>query len=139
MIFDRDRSHPIATSIEIPQAILDIWIPRKNQIVMVEAIALPIAAATFAEALKDKMVLWMIDSDSVLGAMVKGYSDREDICSTAGIFWQQMREMGVDVYLDRIPTDGNLSDGPSRGFWATAMKAGWRIVPAVIPDELKMK
>ena len=54
-------------------------------------------------------------------------------------FLGDIREMKTEVYLDRIPTDGNLSDGPSRGFWAVAMKAGWKIVPAVIPDELKIK
>ena len=78
----------------------------------------------------------MIDSDSVFGAMVKGYSDRIDICSTAGIFWEQMRQFCTDIYLDRIPTDGNLSDGPSRGSWRLAAEYGWAMVPARIPVAL---
>ena len=78
----------------------------------------------------------MIDSDSVLGAIVKGYSDRFDICSTAAIFWERIRRLGIEVYVDRIPTDGNLSDGPSRGSWRFAAEFGWLFVPAQIPEEL---
>ena len=70
------------------------------------------------------------------GSFVKGYSDRDDICSTAAIFWEMMREYQSDAYLDRIPTDGNLSDGPSRGSWRLAAELGWAMVPAEIPPDL---
>ena len=91
VIFDKGLFWPICCSEEVPRRIIDTWIPRANQIAMVEAIALPVAAETFKDVLKGKRVLWMLDSDSVFGAMVKGYSDRMDICSTAAIFWEQMR------------------------------------------------
>ena len=70
--FARGRQTPVAFSIEIPREVMDTWIPRKTQIVMVEAIALPVAAETFRELIQDKNVLWLIDSDPVLGAAIKG-------------------------------------------------------------------
>ncbi len=53
---------------------------------MVEAIALPVAAETFAEILNGKRKIWLIDSDPVLVAAVKGYSAQEDICTVIGAF-----------------------------------------------------
>ncbi len=73
-----------------------------------------------------------------LGAIVKGYSDREDISSTVAGIWQLLRRWQIEVYFDRIPTDGNLSDGPSRGSWREAGNHGWAVMPAVIPDCVSM-
>ena len=138
VIFTRDRETPMATTIEIPKAVMDQWIPRKTQVVMVESIAVVIAMETFGDILRGKRVLWMMNSEAVLGAIVKGYSDRFDICNTAALFWGMVRSRDVEVYADRIPTDGNLSDGPSRGSWRIAAESGWAFVPAQIPADLML-
>ena len=78
----------------------------------------------------------LIDSESVWGSIVKGYSDREDICSLVSVIWEQIRRMKAEPYFERIPTDGNLSDGPSRLIWGIAGRCGWGIVPARIPEGL---
>jgi len=80
----------------------------------------------------------MIDSEAILGAIVKGYSDGCDICNTAAMFRGTVRSRDVEVYADRRPTDGNLSDGPSRGSWRIAAAPGWAFVPAQIPAELML-
>ena len=105
---------------------------------MVESTAVVVAMETFGEILRGKRVLWMIDSEAVLGAIVKGYSDRFDICNTTALFWEMVRSRDVEVYADRIPTDGNLSDGPSRGSWRIAAESGWAFVPAQIPADLML-
>ena len=74
--FSKDRNIAIATSEEIPGEIMDLWIPRETQIVMVEAIALPVAAETFRTLLRSKRVIWLVDSDAVLGAAIKRHSAR---------------------------------------------------------------
>ena len=83
-------------------------------------------------------VIWLVDSDPVLGAGIKGYSAREDICSGIAAFWEIMREANVSVYLDRIPTDDNLSDGPSRAKWDLDGTCGWAPVRARIPGALRL-
>ena len=80
----------------------------------------------------------MLDSESVFGSIVKGYSDREDICSVSAITWEIMRRCEAEVYFERIPTDGNLSDSPSRGSWRLAAELGWAMVPAEIPASLQV-
>ena len=123
---------PVAFSTEIPQEVANTWLPRKTQIVMIEALALPVAAETFRSLIKGRNVLWLVDSDPVLGAAVKGHSALEDVCSGITAFWEIIRDEGAKVYLDRIPTDGNLSDGPSRAVWRPAGQCGWATVTAKI-------
>ena len=103
---------------------------------MIEALALPVAAETFRSLIGGRNVLWLVDSDPVLGAAVKGHSALEDVCSGITAFWEIIREVGARVYLDRIPTDGNLSDGPSRAVWRPAGQCEWATVAAKIPARL---
>ena len=116
---------------------MDLWIRRETQIVMIEAVALPVAAETFRGLIRGKNVVLLVDSDPVLGAAVKGYSAEEDIYSGIAAFWEIIREETARVYLDRIPTDGNLSDGPSRAAWNLVGQCGWATVQARIPDSRK--
>ena len=52
------------------------------------------------------------------------------------MFWEIVREANVSVYLDRIPTDGNLADGPSRAVWDLIGRCGWALAGARIPAAL---
>ena len=56
----------------------------------------------------------------------------------SAITWEMMRRYEAEVYLERIPTDGSLSDGPSRGSWRLASELGWAMVPAEIPASLQV-
>ena len=78
----------------------------------------------------------MIDSESALGSLVKGYSALEDICDLVGVFWQSVDESRTLVYLDRIPTDSNPADAPSRNRMSTAIELGWVITEAVMPERI---
>ena len=48
------------------------------------------------------------------GALVKGYSAIDDFGDLLGCFWKTAMEHELAVYVDRFPTDSNVSDGPSR-------------------------
>ena len=135
--FAKERNVAITTSEEVPKEIMDMWIPRETQISMIETIALPVVAETFKGIIGGRRVIWLVDSDPVLGAGIKGYSAREDICSGIAVFWEIMREANVSVYLDRIPTDGSLSDGPSRAAWDLIGQCGWAAVRARIPGSIR--
>ena len=42
-------------------------------------------------------------------------SKKEDMCELTGLFWHLAAVHSVAPYIDRVPTDGNPADGPSRG------------------------
>ena len=138
VVFSRDFKVPLACGCEIPAAVVNTWSDRASQIVVVELIATVVAIHTFEPVIRDKKIVWLIDSESVLGGLIKGNSDREDLGPLVNLFWKAVRDASISVYLDRIPTDGNLSDKPSRSVWSIAAQAGWAVIPAVVPDSVRV-
>ena len=112
---------------------MDRWLPRKNQISMVEMFGAVLAVFTFKACLRGKRVILFVDSEAVEGALVKGYSCKEDICELTGIFWELVAEYEMVVYIDRVSTDANIADKPSRGDMAIATRCGWEVVAAEWP------
>lgn len=77
-----------------------------------------------------------VDSEAVEGALVKGYSARSDLCELVGVFWQMALELRLNVYIDRVPTDANCSDCPSRNKLAIGEALGWKTVLARWPKNV---
>jgi hypothetical protein len=75
----------------------------------------------------------------VEGALVKGYSSRSDICELVGVFWDLVLELQSLVYIDRVPTDANCSDGASRDKLWIGEKLGWKTVPAQSPIKVHFR
>ena len=67
----------------------------------------------------------LVDSESALGAAVKGYSTREDISDLVTRLWDCINRHRIVVYFDRVSTDANIGDGPSRNIWSDADAAEW--------------
>ncbi len=55
--FAMGREFPATFSQEVPREVMDLWIPRKTQIAMIEAVALPVAAETLRGLIRKKNVL----------------------------------------------------------------------------------
>lgn len=54
---------------------------------MVELFATVVALETLEVDLKGSYLLF-VDSESVQGGLVKGYSAREDMCELVSVFWR---------------------------------------------------
>ena len=81
---------------------------------MVEMFAVVVALETFRDEIDHQWILMFVDSEPVQGALVKGYSAREDMCELTGVFWRLALELRVCTYIDRVSTDANPADPPSR-------------------------
>jgi hypothetical protein len=77
-----------------------------------------------------------VDAEAVEGALIKGYSSRSDICQLVSVFWDLALELKCLVYIDRVPTDANVADGPSRFNFRDAVEAGWVRVPVAWPPSV---
>ena len=113
VMFTREDS-PKQFSSDVPKLIMQRWFPRKTQICMIELLAAVMAVQTFREEIRGKLVLLFIDSEPVEAALIKGYSAKEDVCELVGIFWELVLELRCSVYIDRVPTDSNPADNPSK-------------------------
>ena len=136
VIFDRSKRNPVQFTSEVFDHIIEKWIPRKTQIVMVELVAAILALTGFGSQLKDKFVLLLLDSEAVEGALVKGYSGTEDVCELVGLFWDLAAALNCQIYIDRVPTDANPADYPSRNDLVRGREAGWKTAEISWPDEL---
>ena len=135
--FVKNKAHPLSVSLEIKQEIMDFWIKRKNQIAMVELFAPVLTLFMMGEVLKGMKILLFVDSEPVEGALVKGYSSRSDMCLLTGLFWRLAHKWDIKIYIDRVPTDCNPSDGLSRKRLEEARSLGWELlVDPEIPAEL---
>ena len=133
VLFRKGR-RPVQFGCSVSQDLIDKWLPRKSQIAMVEMFATVVALATFAPWIKDSWSLLFVDSEPVQGALVKGYSAKEDLCELVGVFWRLALEIQVNLYIDRVPTDSNPSDPPSRDQLDVGRKLGWLTIDPVFPD-----
>ena len=124
---------PKQFSSDVPKLIVQRWFPRKTQVCMIELLAAVVAVQTFREEIRGKLVLLFIDSEPVEAALIKGYSAKEDVCELVGIFWELVLELRCSVYIDRVPTDSNPADNPSRGDVATGLLCGWITIPSDTP------
>ena len=78
----------------------------------------------------------MIDSECALDALIKGQSKFSDVVKLVNFFWDQVAEFQVDIYLDKVSTDANPADGPSRNKVEEARALGWVEENPRFPDEL---
>ena len=136
VLFDRRLKCPLQFTSLIPDHVKKRWLSRTTQIVPVEMIAPVLALATFADRLQGADVLLLIDSESVEGALIKGYSSREDLCEIISVFWDLALQLRVRVFIDRISTDANPADWPSRDRLTLGENAGWKTVKPVWPEAL---
>ena len=139
VLFDRCRSRPMVFSMAISEEMMRCWVPRKNQISMVELFAPVLAMEFMSSAMHNKSVIFFVDSESVEGSMVKGYSASDDLCELVGVFWRLADKLKVSIYVDRVSTDANIADGPSRDyeeFWRIVDEQGWCRLDTWVPDYL---
>ena len=127
---------PKAFGIEVPARIVRKWLPRKTQINQLEMMATVIMIHHFRHDLANKRVIGMIDSESALGGLVKGYSKFSDVSELVAEFWGIAADHGISLYLDRVSTDMNISDEVSRGSFKIADECGWEMVTIKIPNSI---
>ena len=108
-----------------------------NQISMVEMFAPPLALYTLGETVRLKRLLVFVDSEAVEGALVRGSSARSDMCLLTGAFWHLCATEEICVYIDRVPTDSHITDGPSRGSCTNLVERGALGIEGAIPTLLR--
>ena len=136
VLFDRRIQRPRQFTSIIPESVKSQWLKRSTQIVPVEMIAAVLALFTFADRVRGSDLLLLIDSEAVEAALIKGYSSREDLCSIISVFWDLALSLRVRVFIDRISTDANPADWPSRNKLHIGEAVGWETITVQWPEVL---
>ena len=110
------------------------WLPRVNQIQQIETAAVFLLLHHFGSELMHKKVIGMVDSESSLGAIIKGYSFKEDITELVSLIWERASDNSIMLFLDRVSSDANVSDQPSMDVWEHSRSCEWEELEVEIPD-----
>ena len=113
---------------------MDKWLARENQIAMIKLVAAVMVVEQWGPELTGKRVIGMIDSECVLDALIKGQSRQDDMPKLIRRFGDIVADRQIILYLDRVSTDSNPSDGMSREGEEEAEALGWEIEPAQLLD-----
>ena len=96
-----------------------------------------LALETFSSRLFQADLLVFIDSEVVEAALIKGYSSKEDLCLLVACFWDLVLKIQARVFIDRVATDANPADWPSRDNLTIGEKVGWKTVAPCWPQGLR--
>ena len=91
------------------------WEARQTQVSMVELLATVSALEWVCPKAQGKRVTLLVDSEAIEAAIVKGTSSAADHLDLIAILWDVVTYWDVALYVSRVPTDSNPSDGASRG------------------------
>ena len=115
------------TSYTVSSDLVAKWLPRSNYMGQLELLAAPLAICTWSSILKENQILHFIDNDSAAANLVKGYSPLHDSAAIVGDYWLLAAQHKMSIYIDRVASKANISDGPSRNDFSLlqSLKAIW--------------
>ena len=132
VLFDPLTNDLFYSAAEVTNDILSQWLPKSTYMGQLELLAAPFALATWERHLSHRSVLLFIDNDSAASNLVKGYSPKIDSSAIVGEFWLLASRLRLQVYIDRVESKSNLSDGPSRfEFNILQQLGGWWTPPTL--------
>ena len=132
VLVDQRSSNPTISHFHwtVPESMVERWIPKQTFMGQLELLAGPVALSTWADSLTDSKCIHFVDNDAASASLVKGYSPKSDSCEIAGAY------SSSDIYIDRVESKSNLSDGPSRLDFSILTSLGSISVSPIIPHFL---
>jgi len=105
-----------------------------GDIMSLELMAIAVGLATFADELRGRQVWIFEDNTGAEATTQKGSSKADDHNSLVHEIWTLALMYGMGLWIDRVPSDDNLADLPSREEYKLLHKLGavWR--KPLIPD-----
>lgn len=98
----------------VPQSEIDLWIPRRQQIFPGESLCGLVVPIHFGEAFTNCDVLWWVDNESAVAALVRGTSSQEDVHEIVQATHLTLHRLSTRVWWEWIDSSSNPSDGLSR-------------------------
>ena len=112
------------------------WLPPHAKVMFneAEASAARILLQTFGTRLQNCDIVLFAGSESAEASLLNGYSKNPFMTAPAGAFWTLGASLGTRIWLGRVPSALNPSDGLSRRDRSWAAAQGWAEVRACHPD-----
>ncbi len=87
------------------------------------------------DLLRGRAVLHYVDNDAAKWGLVRGWSPSPASAWLVDRVWAEDARLGTRSWFDRVASESNGADGPSRGDWPHAWQLGGRPVRRVWPQQ----
>ena len=85
------------------------------------------ALALWQEELRGRRILIFVDNTSSQGGICKGYSKNDSVTGLVTEIWHLLSSIQASPWVERVVSEMNIADGPSRGNFEEALKHGFKI------------
>ena len=99
-----------------------------------ELLAVPVAMATWKQAITGRDVIFFVDNEPAKDALIHGSSS--SLASSQMVRWSRLfcAAQAVGAWYERVPSPSNIADAPSRADFSALKLAGACEVAAVPPS-----
>ena len=98
----------------VPEQVINEWGFRKQYVGQAELLAGPLAVHCFRKELLGQSLLWFVDNQAALTAMIKGSSPVQDDSAMALIMALQLARHRVSCWFEYVDSNANPADPLSR-------------------------
>lgn len=120
----------------VPSSVVSRWLPKKAYMGQLELLAGPVSLFTWQSTLANAKLIHFVDNDAASANLIKGYSPKSDSSELVGVYWLAAAAQKLSIYIDRVESKSNLSDGPSRFDFELLNRLGSQQVAPGIPEHL---
>ena len=108
----------------MPEHVVQSWKQRKTYIATAELLIAPLLVLSALHIFHERDILWFIDNQSAMGALVKSASSADDMSEMALLNSLALASVSARVWFEYVPSALNISDPLSRAGWSSA-KPEW--------------
>jgi hypothetical protein len=121
-------------SLEVPASFMRKFVESRQYIGQLELLAAISVYFSMPDALRGRRVIHMIDNQSAVAALIKGYARAVDSVRIVHAFAAFNLGLGVSTWFEWVPSKANIADLPSRGDFALLSELGSTSLPLILPD-----
>ena len=100
---------------------------RRQLVGQAEILPVILAQELWGCFLKERRVIVFVDNDAARHAIIRGASPSDPSAILVSMFWANETSLGSFSWVERVPTQSNPADGPSRLRFDEAKQLGARI------------
>lgn len=122
----------------VPEDLVDHWrtsCHKKTVINQAELWPAVLARSHWRNELRGQRLVHFIDNDAARDSLIKGYSPVIESGRLVGASWLLDAEFQVYSWFARVPSEANISDGPSRGEFKELVELGAVVVQCSMPKK----
>ena len=134
VIYDPDTDAWYHSSQQVPRAIIESFVKKKQYIGQCEILAAVCVYFTLPDLCRGREIIHWIDNESAIQGLKNGYSPKGDSAKLIHAFHMFNAGLKADVWFEYVESESNVADAPSRNDFEMLEMLGSTFYEMVIPE-----